>query len=280
MVLKVIVRTGLTAWAVVLMMIMILNGFKSNSQIVRTGVTAWAVVLMIMILKVIESERVWQPLSAMLIMIMILCVRFLAGIGIILVLALCPIEPPVQWILGLFVQRKCVCVCVCGGLKQPEPEADHSLLSGAKTKNICSCVSTSLYIFMAWCLIEQVYIFTVLRIKYWNTKATKYCNNLIYKVGIWTVEIVRFQVLTAASMKITVFWDVALCSLVEIDWCFRGASGHCPDVGGSKHHEMSFSFCETIWCNIPEDSHVEIVFYLTFSDISWFLHNYCLRFEK
>jgi hypothetical protein len=26
----------------------------------------------------------------------------------------------------------------------------------------------------------------------------------------------RFQLLTAASMKMTVFWDVALCSLVEI----------------------------------------------------------------
>jgi hypothetical protein len=26
----------------------------------------------------------------------------------------------------------------------------------------------------------------------------------------------RFQVLTAASMKMTVFWDVASCSLVEV----------------------------------------------------------------
>jgi hypothetical protein len=33
---------------------------------------------------------------------------------------------------------------------------------------------------------------------------------------------VRFQVLTAASMKMAVFWDVAQCSLVEIDRRFRG----------------------------------------------------------
>jgi hypothetical protein len=28
---------------------------------------------------------------------------------------------------------------------------------------------------------------------------------------------VRFQVLTAASSKMIVFWDVATCSLIEID---------------------------------------------------------------
>jgi hypothetical protein len=29
---------------------------------------------------------------------------------------------------------------------------------------------------------------------------------------------VRFQVLTMMSIKITAFWDIALCSLVETDW--------------------------------------------------------------
>jgi hypothetical protein len=47
-------------------------------------------------------------------------------------------------------------------------------------------------------------------------------------VGNWLqtatlLVIVRFQVLTAASMKMTVFWDVAPCSLVEIYRRFRGA---------------------------------------------------------
>jgi hypothetical protein len=45
---------------------------------------------------------------------------------------------------------------------------------------------------------------------------------------------VRFQDLTAASIKMTVFWDVAPCSLVEIDRRFRGVL-HRPDDGGSKH---------------------------------------------
>jgi hypothetical protein len=37
-----------------------------------------------------------------------------------------------------------------------------------------------------------------------------------------TTYLVRFQVLTAASMKMTVFWHVA-CSLVEVYRRFRGA---------------------------------------------------------
>jgi hypothetical protein len=40
---------------------------------------------------------------------------------------------------------------------------------------------------------------------------------------------VRFQVLTAASMKMTVFWDVAPCSLVDVYY--------------------------TTWGNISKDSH-------------------------
>jgi hypothetical protein len=35
---------------------------------------------------------------------------------------------------------------------------------------------------------------------------------------------VRFQVLTAASMKFRVFWDVPPCSQVDIDRRFSGAS--------------------------------------------------------
>jgi hypothetical protein len=29
-------------------------------------------------------------------------------------------------------------------------------------------------------------------------------------------------------LKMTVFWDIAPCSLVEVNWCFRGlCSVHC-----------------------------------------------------
>jgi hypothetical protein len=48
---------------------------------------------------------------------------------------------------------------------------------------------------------------------------------------------VRFQVLTATSMKMTVFWDVALRSLVQTDGRFRGAYSptHRSDDRYSKH---------------------------------------------
>jgi hypothetical protein len=42
----------------------------------------------------------------------------------------------------------------------------------------------------------------------------------------------EFQVLTAASMKMAVFWVVAPCSLVEVYRRFRGDR---PDDGGSKY---------------------------------------------
>jgi hypothetical protein len=35
-------------------------------------------------------------------------------------------------------------------------------------------------------------------------------------------DIVRLEVLTAVSMKISVFWVVALCSLVDVNQRFRG----------------------------------------------------------
>jgi hypothetical protein len=46
---------------------------------------------------------------------------------------------------------------------------------------------------------------------------------------------VRLQVLTVVGMKMTVFRDVAPCSLAEIDWLFRGAYCLHSDDGGSTH---------------------------------------------
>jgi hypothetical protein len=49
---------------------------------------------------------------------------------------------------------------------------------------------------------------------------------------------VRFQVLTPASMKMMTFWDIASCSLVEVDRRFRGAHylhHQGDDDGGSTH---------------------------------------------
>jgi hypothetical protein len=46
--------------------------------------------------------------------------------------------------------------------------------------------------------------------------------------------LVRFHVLAASIMKMTVFWDAAPCSLIEIYRRFRGVT-HRPDDGSSKH---------------------------------------------
>jgi hypothetical protein len=43
-------------------------------------------------------------------------------------------------------------------------------------------------------------------------------------------SVVRFQVFMLASMKITVFWDVAPCSLVEVYRRFGGA--YCLQLQG------------------------------------------------
>jgi hypothetical protein len=47
------------------------------------------------------------------------------------------------------------------------------------------------------------------------------------------VSHVRFYVLTAASMKMTVFWDIASRSFVEFDLRFRGA--YCLHCQGGEH---------------------------------------------
>jgi hypothetical protein len=46
----------------------------------------------------------------------------------------------------------------------------------------------------------------------------------------------RFEFLTAVRMKMTAFWDIALCSLMDIEQHFRGAYcfHHHPDDEGSK----------------------------------------------
>jgi hypothetical protein len=61
--------------------------------------------------------------------------------------------------------------------------------------------------------------------------------------------LVRFQVLTAASIKFRVFWVVALCSHFEVDRCFRGAlmmEAVCTS-------ETSVNFNVTTRRYIPED---------------------------
>jgi hypothetical protein len=86
---------------------------------------------------------------------------------------------------------------------------------------------------------------------------------------------IRFEVLTATSMKMTVFWDVAPCSRIDIDWRFGWA--YC------LHHHGFFNFLmrkvvrssgksvniyHTTGCYIPEDNNLH-----KFND-SWYFLNW------
>jgi hypothetical protein len=51
-------------------------------------------------------------------------------------------------------------------------------------------------------------------------------------------------------MKMAVFWDVVLCSLVEFDWHFRGA--YCPHHQGDQ---------QTMQHNIPEENYETVETY-------------------
>jgi hypothetical protein len=70
---------------------------------------------------------------------------------------------------------------------------------------------------------------------------------------------VRFQALTAASMKFRVFWDVAPCSLVEFSRRFRGTYCLHPQSDEYSSSETSVKFNETTRPYIPEDSKLKIL---------------------
>jgi hypothetical protein len=60
-----------------------------------------------------------------------------------------------------------------------------------------------------------------------------------------------------STLKMTVFWDVAPCSLVEVYECLRGA--YCVHHQGDEATsttEKLVKFYQTAWCRIPEDSHL------------------------
>jgi hypothetical protein len=66
---------------------------------------------------------------------------------------------------------------------------------------------------------------------------------------------VRFQALTAASMKFRVFWDIAPCSHVEVDRRLRDA--YCLHHQGDyavRTSETSVNFNVTTQRYIPKDS--------------------------
>jgi hypothetical protein len=65
----------------------------------------------------------------------------------------------------------------------------------------------------------------------------------------------------AASIKMTAFWDMASCNLIETDWHFRGA--YCLYHQGDDFPETSVYFHETTRRHIPEGCHLHIQHFFT-----------------
>jgi hypothetical protein len=80
------------------------------------------------------------------------------------------------------------------------------------------------------------------------------------------MENVRFQVLTAVSMKMTAFWNIVQCSLIEVNGRFRRS--HCLHPLSNEWYivlimeavcssETSVYFKETTRRYIPEGCHLD-----------------------
>jgi hypothetical protein len=56
---------------------------------------------------------------------------------------------------------------------------------------------------------------------------------------------------------VTAFWNIVLCSFVEVDWCFRGV--YCLHHQGNDWvtSETSVCFNKTTQCYVPEGCHLQ-----------------------
>jgi hypothetical protein len=91
--------------------------------------------------------------------------------------------------------------------------------------------------------------------KWWRTWARKNWYNVFWQLSMNQPNtypgkslVMASGIQTDASMKTTVFWDVAPCSLIEVYRCFRGA--FCL-----QHQTTDY---QTTWRNISEDGHLHI----------------------
>jgi hypothetical protein len=76
---------------------------------------------------------------------------------------------------------------------------------------------------------------------------------MLDETALCSFVIVRFQVLTAASMKMAVFWVVAPCSLVEV---YRRFELIAQMMEAAWTSETPVNVYQTTQRNNPEDSHL------------------------
>jgi hypothetical protein len=86
--------------------------------------------------------------------------------------------------------------------------------------------------------------------------------SIFQSCGMNITRLVGFEVLTAMSTKMVVFWVVAPCSLVEVYQRFRGPCSlhhqgdHRPDDEAARTSETLVNFYQTTRRYNPEDSHL------------------------
>jgi hypothetical protein len=92
----------------------------------------------------------------------------------------------------------------------------------------------------------------------WSSHIPLSSKSVVENPSIDTQTIwVRFQVRTAASMKMTVFWDVASWCVVDGFRRFRGGCWVHHQGNAKSTSKTSIIFYQTTRCNIPEDSHLQ-----------------------
>jgi hypothetical protein len=105
--------------------------------------------------------------------------------------------------------------------------AAHYLTGIMRHKLMSSCISCNFYFIQSSVSVNQASSF-VCSILMYSSVFHGIPNHILF----WSCLCLdMFVCVVCACMKMAVFWAVALCSLVDIDQCFRGAR---PDVGGSK----------------------------------------------
>jgi hypothetical protein len=87
----------------------------------------------------------------------------------------------------------------------------------------------------------------------------KLCNyNMPAKTFLTVLIEVRFEDLTASSLEMRVFWDIAPYSLARVDRRFRRAYIiRAMMMEAVRTSETSVYCSETIWRYIPEDSRLQ-----------------------
>jgi hypothetical protein len=98
------------------------------------------------------------------------------------------------------------------------------------------------------------------RLCQWWWKYVSYLNINWQSHWLFCLNICKFLTYYT-TLKMAAFWGVALCSLVDINWCFRGAYClHHYTITVMMEAVSSSETLDNIYlatrCNIPEDSHL------------------------